>query len=200
MKNGILIVNSFLVLLFLVSCSKSKNLDCQNNDLILKFNASIKFRDDVRLIIEECLDKYPQYKNFVLSRCPQKLVAVDVDERLSNDFLIGPAFALSYHDKAALLYFDFKGKRIFIRCGLEELYKDSYYQDSIYQNQLIKRGIDSIVEPDNTVIKNSDILYVYRSIYFKVGKGGCLYKNYRPDTLILPQRLPSTVKFNYFKK
>ena len=196
MKNGNLIVNSFLVFLFLVSCSKSKNLDCQNNDLILKFNTSIKFRDDARLVIEECLNKYPQYNNFVLSRCPKKLKAVDVNEILSNDFLIGPAFALSDHDKAALLYFDFKGKRIFIRCGLEELYTDPNYQDSIYQNQLIERGIDSIVEPDNTVIKNSAELYVYRSIYFKVGKDGCLYKDYRPDTLLLPEKLPMTVKFD----
>lgn len=201
MKYRDVITTCFLMILLFASCSKSLNSDSHGDDsIIIKVNTSIKLRDDVRLVIEECLKKYPQYNNFVLSRCPQKLVAVDVNEILSNDFLIGPAYALLDHDKAALLYFDFKGKRIFIRCGLEELYTDPNYQDSIYQNQLIKRGKDSIVEPDNTVIKNSAELYVYRSIYFKVGKDGCLFKSYRPDTLLLPQRGTSTVKFNYFKK
>ncbi|MDP4291746.1 MAG: hypothetical protein Q8908_11745 [Bacteroidota bacterium] len=197
MRCGNLIINILLVVLLLISCSKSKNSDHQNNDsVILKINASIKLRDDVRLVIEECLNKYPQYNSFVLSRSPKKLDETDIDEILSNDFLIGPAFKQSNHDKTPLLYFDFKGKRIFIKCGLEELYTDSHYQDSIYQKQLIKSGLDSVVESDNVVKKDGAVLYVYRSIYFKIGQDGNVYRNYRPDTLFLPKRFHTTVKFN----
>jgi len=191
-----LIINSIFVFSLLASCSKPQNSNCQNNDLIVKLNASIKIRDDVRLIIEECLNKYPQYNSFILSHSPERLVKTEVDDAPSNDFLIGPAFVQSDNDKTPLLYFDFKGRKIFIKCGLEELYKDSYSQDSIYRSQLIKRGSDSIVGPFNIVYKDGALLYIHRSIHFKINKDGSLSKNYRPDTLFLPKLLPSTVRFD----
>jgi hypothetical protein len=182
--------------LLLVLCSKPSSSNCQDNDFIVKLNTTIKVRDDVRLIIEECLNKYPQYNSFVLSRCPRKLNTDNLDEILSNDFLIGPAFSQSSHDKTPLLYFEFKGKKVFINCGLEELYADSRQQDSIYYSQLIKRGVDSIINAANEIEKDGAVLYVHRSIYFKINKDGSLYKNYRPDTLFLPKLLPATVKFD----
>lgn len=187
----------FLMLIFLVSCSKTKRFDHLSSDsLILKINTTIELRNDIRIIIEDCFKKYPQYNNFVLSRCPKKLNRDSPDELLSNDFLIGPAFSQSSHDKTPLLFFEFKGKKVFIKCGLEELYADSHYQDSIYRSQLIKRGADSIINATNEIEKDGAVLYVQRSIYFKINKDGSLSKNNRPDTLILPKLLPSTVKFN----
>ena len=76
------------------------------------------------------------------------------------------------------------------------MYADSHCQDSIYHSQLIKRGIDSIINDANEIEKDGAVLYVYRSIYFKINKDGSLSKNYRPDTLFLPKLLPSTVKFD----
>lgn len=197
MKYGNIIRISFLIFVAFISCSKSKSSGhLSSGSVILKVNTSIELRNDVRLIIEDCLKKYPQYNSFVLSRCPRKLSADNFDEILSNDFLIGPAFKQSSHDKIPLLYFEFKGKKVFIKCGLEELYADSRYQDSIYQSQLIKRGADSVVSPENLVEKDGAVLYVYRSIYFKINKAGNVYKSHRPDTLFLPKRLPTTVKFD----
>ena len=197
MKPRNIIRISFLIFVAFISCSKSKNSGhLSGGSVILKVNTSIELRNDVRLIIEDCFKKYPQYNSFVLSRCPRKLNANNFDEILSNDFLIGPAFKQLSHDKTPLLYFEFKGKKVFIKCGLEELYADSRYQDSIYQSQLIKRGADSVVSPENLVEKDGAVLYVYRSIYFKINKAGNVYKSYRPDTLFLPKRLPTTVKFD----
>ena len=197
MKPRNIITICFLMLVLFVSCSKSKNSESLSNDsVILKVNTAIELRSDIRLIIEDCFKKHPQYNSFVLSRCPRKLNTDDLDEILSNDFLIGPAFNQSSHDKTPLLYFEFEGKKVFIKCGLEELYADSHYQDSIYHSQLIKRGVDSVVSPENLVEKDGAVLYVYRSIYFKINKAGNVYKSYRPDTLFLPKQIPTTVKFD----
>ena len=196
MKHRNIITICFLMLVLLVSCSKSKKSEHLSNDsIILRVNTTIELKNDIRLIIEDCFKKYPQYNSFVLSRSPRKLNIDDFDEILSNDFLIGPAFNQSNHDKTPLLFFEFKGKKVFIKCGLEELYADSHYQDSIYHSQLIKRGADSVINAANEVEKDGAVLYVHRSIYFKINKDGSLSKNYRPDTLFLPKLLPSTVKF-----
>ncbi len=197
MKPRNIITICFLMFVLLVSCSQSKDSEQLRNDsVILKVNATIKLRNDIRLIIESCFKRYPQYNSFILSRCPKKLNTNNLDEFLSNDFLIGPAFSQSSHDKTPLLFFEFKGKKVFIKCGLEELYADSHYQDSIYHSQLIKRGLDSVINDANEIEKDGAVLYVHRSIYFKINKDGSLSKNYRPDTLFLPKLLPSTVKFD----
>ena len=197
MKPRNIITVCFLMLVLLASCSNSKNTEqLSNYSVILKVNETIELRNDIRLIIEECFKKYPQYNSFVLSRCPKELNTNNLDELLSNDYLIGPAFSQSSHDKTPLLFFEFKGKKVFVKCGLEELYADSHYQDSIYHSQLIKRGVDSVINDTNEIEKDGAMLYVYRSIYFKINKDGSLSKNYRPDTLFLPKLLPSTVKFD----
>ena len=186
-----------MIFTLIVSCSESNNSEHANSDkAVLKVNAAIELRSDVRLIIEECFEKYPQYNRFVLSRSPRKLHKDKLDEVLSNDFLIGPAFNQSNHDKTPLLYFEIKEKKVFIKCGLEELYAGSQYQDSIYHSQQIKSGADSIINTVNEVLKDGAVLYVYRSVYFKINKDGSLSKNDRPDTLFLPKLIPSTVKYD----
>lgn len=197
MKNKIIAVEYALIFTLFISCSDSGKINLQNdfNALTLKINASIELRDDIRSIIDNCLRRYPQYDTFLLSRSPRSINSNDKEELLSNDFLIGPAFELSNHERVPLLYFEYKKKKIFIKCGLEELYADSHYQDSIYHSQLIKREKDSIINTTNEIVRNGAALYVYRSIYFKINEDGSLYKSYSPDTLLLPKRLPSTVKF-----
>ncbi|BEG99116.1 hypothetical protein [Bacteroides sedimenti] len=192
-----IIITILLVAILFLSYYKSiKSGLTTDNSMTLKVNTSIKLRDDIRSIIEECINKYSQYDSFVLSRSPRKLVADDSDELLNNDFLIGPAFEHFDHDKTPLLFFEFKGKIIFIKCGLEELYVTSHHQDSIYQKKIVKRGVDSIVDYKGWVQKNGSILYIYRSIYFKICEDSSIYKNYRPDTLFLPKHSYSTIKFD----
>lgn len=196
MKSNIIIVKYALIFILFMSCSYSDKIILQNNAnlLTLKVNTSIELRNDIRLIIDSCLERYPQDNVFLLSRSPRKINS-DTDELISNDFLIGPAFELSNHEKVPLLYFEYRKKKIFIKCGIEELYTDSQYQDSIFHSQLIRINTDSIVNTANEIIKNGAELYVYRSTYFKINKDGSLYKSYSPDTLLLPKPLPSTVKF-----
>jgi hypothetical protein len=197
MKYMNVILICLLIFVLFISCStriKKEQLD--KDSITLKINTSIKLRYDVRLIIEECINRYPQYDSFLLTRSPQKLNEDTQNGIICNDFLIGPAYSQVFRDKTPLLYFELKDRVIFVKCGLEELYSDSQYQDSVFHSQQIKRGLDSMINDMGWVIKNGKELYVHRSIYFNINKDGSVSKNYRPDTLIIPKLVPSTVKFD----
>jgi hypothetical protein len=199
----IFILLNIIILLIVISCSQQLDEVTSNkNTITLNVISQVNMRSEVVDIIEGYLDKFPHVDNFTLICYPSKLVGDDMlFEPTGKDFLIGPAYEMTFYDKSPILFYKIKNKKIFIKCGIEELYSKSSFQDSIYHSSQIKRGVDSInIDSVNWTLKNGEDLYINKALYFSINKTGEITKNERPDTLFIPKLLPSTVSFDTNKK
>lgn len=183
-----------------MSCSESQKEQKQENFSTLHITNSIQMKSNITEIIENYLEKYPQYDSFVLTCCPAVSFLNEGENTTSKKFLIGPAYELTFHDYEPLLFMNVKGKWIFINCGLELLFYNSQNQESAYYLQKIKRGVDSIIIAPDRIVKNGEELYMRKARYFVINEHDSVFISDRPDTIFLPKRLDSSISFIPNKK
>jgi hypothetical protein len=187
--------------LLVVSCSgQPSKTNLTENFITLNVVDTTSMRTDVINIIENYMNKFPKFNNFILTCFPDNQVAGKKNQHNRKGFLIGPAYEMAFYDKSPLLFYKIENKKIFVKCGIEELYNNLSFQDSIYYSSQIKRGVDSIRSSDGWVSKNGEILYIHRALYFFMDQNGIIHTNNRPDTLFLPKILESTISFDRNKQ
>lgn len=181
---------TLIVSSIILSCTKEK----ENSSLHIV--SSIEMKPEAMKIIEEYLEEHPQFESFLLMLSPKKCDDSYI-ERETFDFLLGPTYEMAFHDKGPILFIEFKNKKVFIKCDLEELYNSTIdSSNSPYYTSQIKRKNLPLL---NKEVKNGEVLYIQDAIYFSIDKRGSFFINKRPDTLFLPKELESTISFDQSK-
>lgn len=193
MKNN----NIFLILLALfsvLSCNKKVTFEKLDSTTVLS-QSPIIINQNVKNLVSDYLKKHSKCKSYVIICNPKRntnIEGLDFD----NDYLLGPSYeGLFKKEEYPLLYFECENKKIFIKTNIEELTNSNVEKDSIFEKNLIKRGVDSITNEIDWVIKNGNILFYYRAVYFTVSKNNSIsILSYRPDTVFLPKH-NKTIEF-----
>lgn len=185
------ILNFSLILFLLISCTKKDKEKERFN--ILNPVSNIELNDSVYRLIENYMNKYPQFETFLLV-CAPKSNQISSDE----GYLLGPAYEGMNENGSPIFYITIDNKQIFIKLGIETLIKVSDVQNSVFTEKMIPRGIDSLVIPPNWTIKNGSELYIHRAIFFSMHNEH-LYINNRPDSIFAPQ-LKEIIQFENIKE
>lgn len=162
-------------ILFVISCCSNGNRN--KNELFVN--------DTIRTIIKQYVDKYPQYNTFMLRQSDPDLFC---DTNFPHGILLGPG----YQD-----ILEQQNCRLFIQFGKARVYMESYI------NEMLDRGNDEIWEntnPEDTIIINNKPSidswhkYIYKAIFI-YHDGNIVKVNTRPDTIFIPKRTVSDIKF-----
>jgi len=185
MKNNIFLI--LLALFSVLSCNKNGTFEKSDSTTVLS-QSPIIINQNVKNLVSDYLKKYSKCKSFVIICNPKRntnIEGLDFD----NDYLLGPSYeGLFKKEEYPLLFFECENNKIFIKTNMEELTNCNVEKESIFEENLIKRGVDSITNEIGWVIKNGNILFYYKAVYFTVSKNNSIsILSYRPDTIFLPK-------------
>jgi len=188
------IVFLLMICFYVISCvTNHKGNEINSTKIELVKSAFVN--QSLLTAVQRYINEFPQYKSYTLICSPKRYISIDSIDT-DNDYLLGPSYeGLFKEGYCPVLYFNFRGKMIFVKTHLEDLLNTNHCLDSVYKANQVKRGIDSIVNELNWTLKNGDVLYYYKAIYFSVNRHKKVsIISDKPDTIFLP-RLKKTIKF-----
>ncbi|MBM3404501.1 MAG: hypothetical protein FJY10_06390 [Bacteroidetes bacterium] len=166
-----------LIIILIFSCKQNK--PCK--ELILDSR--------VYQILNEYVQKHPQYNTFILMAYPLQMIDDSVNE---SGFLLGPGYNELIRDYSQI-YFDFEDNRVYYVSEISSILK---INSNDWNNINVS---DSIVisEKDSTlsIIKDAWPLFITHAIFFNFNQANSISINYRPDTIFAPKRCKTSIKF-----
>jgi len=147
---------------------------------------TLVFNDTIREVIVAYMDSFPQFNTFFLKESES---IYSITENLPHGFLLGPGYDYLTEKKGFMrnsdlsLFWEIDSRRVYYISDFSRLFK--YDTISQWKNRHV---VDSVILGKNypLVIKDPDMLYVMRSIFFYFDRDK-LVVNYRPDTLFIPE-------------
>lgn len=145
---------------------------------------SIDIDNSIRELISSYIKSMPQYESYTLICNPRR----NNNMYFGNDYLLGPSYSgLFKKDQYPYMFITCESKKVFIKNNSEELIR---FKTNIitYEQHLVKRGVDSIKNELGWILKDGNVLYYYKALYFSYSsKGKLAILSNRADTIFLPQ-------------
>jgi len=169
------VIYIFMAVFVLINCSpQSKSNTCE-----------LFVNDSIRAIVLQYVDDHPQYNTFLLRQSDSEICCGTYFPR---GILLGPGYKDIIEKKKC---------RLFFQVGRARVYIESYVNNIIDQE---KEETWENTNPEDTVMINNIASvyswqkYIYKAIFIYYDKDK-IKINMRPDSIFVPERTESTIKF-----